>query len=75
MRVLPRSLFGRLVLVLLAGLLAAQLLSTAILFQDRGRSVYQASGLQSAQRLADIVRLLLVVFLPGLALWLPRFFS
>lgn len=24
---------------------------------------------------ADIVRLLLVVFLPGLALWLPRFFS
>jgi signal transduction histidine kinase len=57
-RLLPGSLFGRLVLVLLIGVLAAQLLSAAILFQERGRSLYEASGLQSAQRLADIVRLL-----------------
>jgi len=58
MHVLPSSLFGRLVLVLLAGLLGAQLLSVAILFQDRGLGVYGASGLQSAQRFADLVRLL-----------------
>ncbi|MEN8174860.1 MAG: ATP-binding protein [Pseudomonadota bacterium] len=57
MPILPMSLFGRLVLVLLAGLMAAQLLSAVILFQDRGQSLYQASGLQSAQRLGDIVRL------------------
>jgi signal transduction histidine kinase len=58
MRLLPASLFGRLVMVLLVGVLAVQLLSAAILFQERGQSVYQASGLQSAERLADIVRLL-----------------
>jgi signal transduction histidine kinase len=57
MHIVPDSLFGRLVLVLLAGLLGAQLLSAAILFQDRGLGVYGASGLQSAQRFADIVRL------------------
>lgn len=58
MRLLPDSLFGRLALVLLAGLSSAQLLSAAILFQDRGLGVYGASGLQSAQRFGDIVRLL-----------------
>lgn len=58
MRVLPKSLVGRLALVLLTGLLVAQFLSAAVLFQDRGLGVYEASGLQSAQRVADIVRLL-----------------
>lgn len=58
MRLLPGSLFGRLVLVLLVGVLATQILSAIILFRERGRSLYEASGLQSAQRLADIVRLL-----------------
>ncbi len=58
MRLLPQSLFGRLVLILLAGLLLAQSLSALIQFRDRGDTLYQASGLQSAQRIADIVRLL-----------------
>ncbi len=57
-RVLPKSLFGRLVLVLLTGLLGAVLLSAGILFQDRAHGIYAASGLQSAQRFADIIRLL-----------------
>ncbi len=57
-QVLPKSLFGRLVLVLLTGLLGALLLSAGILFQDRAHGVYAASGLQSAHRFADIVRLL-----------------
>ena len=58
MRLLPRSLFARLVLVLLGGLIVAQLLSFAIHMQDRGELLLQASGVQSAQRVADIVRVL-----------------
>lgn len=58
MRLLPRSLFSRLVLVLLSGLFIAQLLSFAVHIHDRGELIAQASGMQSAQRIADIVRLL-----------------
>ena len=58
MRLLPRSLFARLVLVLLGGLIVAQLLSFAIHMQDRGELLLQASGVQSAQRVADIVKVL-----------------
>lgn len=58
MRLLPRSLFGRLVLVLLAGLLVAQFISVLILLQDRGTALYRASGLQAAQRIAGVVELL-----------------
>ena len=55
---IPRSLFSRLVLVLLAGLIVAQLASFAIHMQERGELLLQASGIQSAQRIADVVRLL-----------------
>lgn len=58
MRLLPRSLFARITLVLLGGLLTAQLLSFAVHMHDRGELLAQASGMQSAQRIADIVRLL-----------------
>lgn len=58
MRLLPRSLFSRLVLVLLGGLAVAQLLGYAIHMHERGEMLLQASGMQSAQRVADIVRLL-----------------
>ncbi len=58
MRFLPRSLFSRLVLVLLTGLVAAQLLSFAVHMHERGELLSQASGMQSAQRIADIVKLL-----------------
>ena len=58
MRLLPRSLFARLTLVLLGGLLTAQLLSFAIHMHDRSELLMQASGMQSAQRIADIVNLL-----------------
>jgi len=58
MKLLPRSLFSRLVLVLLGGLLIAQLLSFAVHMHDRGELLAQVSGMQSAQRIADIVRLL-----------------
>lgn len=58
MRLLPHSLFSRLVLVLLGGLAVAQLLSYAIHMRERGELLLQASGVQSAQRVAEIVRLL-----------------
>jgi len=46
------------VLVLLGGLVVAQLISFAIHMHERGELLSQASGMQSAQRIADIVRLL-----------------
>ena len=58
MRLLPRSLFSRIVLVLLSGLVIAQLLSLAIHMHERGELLSRASGMQSAQRIADIVKLL-----------------
>jgi signal transduction histidine kinase len=58
MRILPRSLFGRLCLVLLAGLLAAQLLSAYILLRERGQTLYQSIRGDLVERTAGIIRLL-----------------
>lgn len=58
MRFLPRSLFGRLMLVLASGLIIAQLLSAAINLVERDSVLLRASGMQPAQRIADIVKLL-----------------
>ncbi len=58
MHFFPQSLFGRLALILFFGLLLAQLASTSIQFRDRGQRLFQASGLSSSERIADIVRLL-----------------
>lgn len=58
MRLLPQSLFGRLVLVMFGGLLIAQLLSAYINFAERDRMLFRATGMQSGQRIADVVKLL-----------------
>lgn len=58
MKLLPQSLFSRLVLVLFAGLLVAQLAGFALHMRERGELLAQASGMQSAQRIADIVELI-----------------
>ncbi len=58
MSFVPRSLFSRLILVMLTGLVVAQLLSFAVHMHERGEVLAQATGMQSAQRIADIVRLL-----------------
>ena len=55
---LPRTLFGRLVLVLLVGLLIAQLLGAYILLRDRATSLYEAGGWHIAQRFASVVELM-----------------
>ncbi len=58
MRLLPQSLFGRLLLFLTSGLVLAQLLSAAFLLQDRDQALYHAIGGHIAQRIAAIVNLL-----------------
>ena len=58
MRFMPRSLFARLVLVLLVGLAVAQGLSLAIHAHERGLLITRTSGMQAAQRIADIVKVL-----------------
>jgi signal transduction histidine kinase len=58
MTLVPRSLFGRLVAVLLAGLVVTQLASFAIHMLERRELLAESSGMQAAQRIADIVRLL-----------------
>lgn len=57
-RWLPRSLFGRLMLVLATGLALAQLLSAAINVAERGQLLDRSFGMQPAQRIADVVKLL-----------------
>lgn len=58
MRLLPRSLFGRLVLILIGGLLLAQFLSTGLLLKDRGEFIRENTGQQLVQRIASIVYLM-----------------
>ena len=55
---LPRSLFGRLVLLLLAGLILAQLLSAFILLRDRGQALYASQRQNLIERTLGIVHLL-----------------
>jgi signal transduction histidine kinase len=57
-RWLPKSLFGRLMFVLLTGLIASQLLGAYVLLRDRGALLYETSGWHIAQRLAGIVQLM-----------------
>lgn len=58
MRLLPRSLFGRLVLILLCGLAFAQLATVYLNLSERDQLLYRASGMQMAQRIADVSKLL-----------------
>lgn len=57
-RWLPQSLFGRLMLVLAAGLMLAQLLSALINVVERDQLLARGFGQQPAQRIADVVTLL-----------------
>ena len=58
LRLWPASMFGRLVGVLIVGLVLAQGLSAWINWAERDRVLVQAAGMQPVQRVADIVRLL-----------------
>lgn len=58
MHLWPRSLFGRLTLVLLSGLIVAQLISAAISLSERDQALFRFSDAQWAQRVAQSVRLM-----------------
>jgi signal transduction histidine kinase len=55
---LPQSLFGRLVLVLVVGLVLAQALSAAFNLHERARVVDRVSSLRWAQRSADAIHIM-----------------
>ncbi len=54
----PRSLFSRLVLLLLFGLVLAEAITALVLTRDRGEAIQRAVGIHSAQRIAGIVKIL-----------------
>lgn len=58
MRLVPRSLFGRTLLVLVAGLVLAQIASQTLNFFDRGSGVYRLAAQQTALRIARAARVL-----------------
>lgn len=58
MRLAPRSLFGRLVLILLGGLIVAQFATMYINLAERDQLLYRAGGMRLAQQMSDIVKLL-----------------
>ncbi|HTQ77779.1 MAG TPA: ATP-binding protein [Burkholderiales bacterium] len=58
MRLVPASLFGRSLLVLAAGLLAAQAATLVLNLFDRGSSVYRLAAVQIAARIAQNARIL-----------------
>ena len=57
MSLLPRTLFGRLTLVLLTGLSVTVLLSTGVQLRDRGQVLYQAIHSDLIERTVGIVQL------------------
>ncbi|MGA9854134.1 MAG: ATP-binding protein [Gammaproteobacteria bacterium] len=58
MRVWPQSLFGRLVLVLITGLIVAQIIATLLGLHERAQALVTFSNQQYVQRDADAVRLM-----------------
>ena len=58
MRLAPRTLFARMVLVLVAGLIVAQFLSLAVHWRERGEFMMRTAGVYSAERVAEIIKLL-----------------
>jgi signal transduction histidine kinase len=58
MKLLPHSLFGRITLILVGGLIAVQLITTALHIAERDALVVRIGSQQSAVRIGDIVRIL-----------------
>ncbi|MDZ7841742.1 MAG: ATP-binding protein [Gammaproteobacteria bacterium] len=52
----PRSLSGRLIIILLAGLILAQAVSMVLYFQDRGHAIFRLGSMQLSDRVASVVR-------------------
>ena len=57
-RLLPQSLFSRMVLILLGGLILVQSISVIFHLRERDRLLSRSNSMESAQRIADSIRLL-----------------
>jgi len=73
LRLLPKTLNGRLIFVLLVGLIIAQSLSTFILLLDRGSVVYQAIQANLINRTSGIAKLFNALPAENRAALLPLF--
>jgi len=58
MRLLPQSLFSRMVLILLGGLILVQSVNVTFHLRERDRLLFRSNSLEAAQRIADTIRLL-----------------
>ncbi|HUX31655.1 MAG TPA: ATP-binding protein [Thiobacillus sp.] len=58
MRLLPQSLFSRMVLILLGGLILVQSISVVFHLRERDRLLFHSNSMESAQRIADAIRML-----------------
>lgn len=56
MKLIPRTLYGRLVIILVAGMLGAQVATSSIWYDVRHSQVLEIPTRLIASRLADIVR-------------------
>jgi signal transduction histidine kinase len=57
-RLLPRTLFGQMILILLGGLLVSHLIGTWIYASDRAEAVRSVGGYAATQRIANLARLI-----------------
>lgn len=57
-RLLPRTLFGQMLLILLAGLAVSQLIGTLIYASDRAQAVRAIGGYAATQRIANLTQLI-----------------
>lgn len=57
-RLLPKTLFGRMVLIMVVGLVAVQILGMAIFFQERDRFSLRTSARFFGARIGEIVKIL-----------------
>lgn len=58
MRLAPKTLFGRMTLILILGLILAQVISATLLLKDRRDIIQDRFGLQLIQRIASVVTLM-----------------
>lgn len=58
MRLLPQSLFSRMILILLGGLILVQSVNVTLHLRERDRLLFRSNSQEAAQRIADTIRLL-----------------
>jgi len=71
-RLLPKSLFGQTLLILLGGLILSHAVGSWIYTMDREQAVRAVGGFAAAQRIANLTRLVQETPLSVASEWLPH---